>query len=315
MLTVDMLRQNSALSGLTDEQLTAIATMSQNDENAVIGRRIGELHGQYDKDIFEITGLKKKDAEKSYDYNKRILNEYKAKIEAQKGLQSQLDAANGKIAELQGKIDAGNLDEEAKKQLNDYKQQVTQLQSKLAAETAKLQAKEAEMGKALQGAYIDFAFERATAGLKFKAGITEAIQKTLISAAKAEVLSKGTPDFVDDGNGGKKLVMRGADGNTLLNPKNNLNPYTIEELVRESSIKDVLDAAVRQTGGGTGDNGGKGGAGGSELDLSAAKTQVEADNIISKYLLSQGLTTDSQEYADKLIELRNEAEISKLPIR
>lgn len=315
MLTVDMLRQNSALSGLTDEQLTAIATMSQNDENAVIGRRIGELHGQYDKDIFEITGLKKKDAEKSYDYNKRILTEYKAKIEAQKGLQSQLDIANSKIAELQGKIDAGNLDEEAKRQLNDYKQQVTQLQSKLAAETAKLQAKETEMAKALQGAYVDFAFERVTAGLKFKAGITDTIQKTLISAAKAEVLSKGTPDFVDDGNGGKKLVMRGADGNMLLNPKNNLNPYTIEELVRESSIKDVLDTAMRQPGGGTGSDGGNGGAGGSELDLSAAKTQVEADNMISKYLLSQGLTTDSQEYADKLIELRNEAEVSKLPIR
>ena len=315
MLTVDMLRQNSALSGLTDEQLTAIATMSQNDENAVIGRRIGELHGQYDKDIFEITGLKKKDAEKSYDYNKRILTEYKAKIEAQKGLQSQLDAANSKVAELQGKIDAGNLDEEAKRQLNDYKQQVTQLQSKLAAETAKLQAKEAEMGKALQDAYVDFAFERATAGLKFKAGISEGIQKTLISAAKAEVLAKGTPDFVDDGNGGKKLVMRGADGNTLLNPKNNLNPYTIEELVRESTIKDVLDTTVRQTGGGTSGGGSNSGAGGSELDLSAAKTQVEADNMISKYLLSQGLTTDSQEYADKLIELRNEAEVSKLPIR
>ena len=315
MLTVDMLRQNSALSGLTDEQLTAIATMSQNDENAVIGRRIGELHGQYDKDIFEITGLKKKDAEKSYDYNKRILTEYKAKIEAQKGLQSQLDAANSKVAELQGKIDAGNLDEEAKRQLNDYKQQVTQLQSKLAAETAKLQAKETEMSKALQDAYIDFAFERATAGLKFKAGISEGIQKTLISAAKAEVLAKGTPDFVDDGNGGKKLVMRGADGNTLLNPKNNLNPYTIEELVRESTIKDVLDTTVRQTGGGTSGGGSNSGAGGSELDLSAAKTQVEADNMISKYLLSQGLTTDSQEYADKLIELRNEAEVSKLPIR
>ena len=315
MLAVDMLRQNSALSGLTDEQLTAIATMSQNDENAVIGRRIGELHGQYDKDIFEITGLKKKDAEKSYDYNKRILTEYKAKIEAQKGLQSQLDAANSKVAELQGKIDAGNLDEEAKRQLNDYKQQVTQLQSKLAAETAKLQAKEAEMGKALQGAYVDFAFERATAGLKFKAGISEGIQKTLISAAKAEVLAKGTPDFVDDGNGGKKLVMRGADGNTLLNPKNNLNPYTIEELVRESTIKDVLDTTVRQTGGGTSGGGSNSGAGGSELDLSTAKTQVEADNMISKYLLSQGLTTDSQEYADKLIELRNEAEVSKLPIR
>ncbi len=36
MLTVDILKQNTKLSGLSDEQLNAIATMSQNDENTVI---------------------------------------------------------------------------------------------------------------------------------------------------------------------------------------------------------------------------------------------------------------------------------------
>ena len=57
MLTVDMLKQNGTLAGLTDEQLTAIATMSQNDENTVIGTKIGALHGQYDTDILGITGI------------------------------------------------------------------------------------------------------------------------------------------------------------------------------------------------------------------------------------------------------------------
>ena len=70
MLTVEMLRQNTSLAGLTDAQLTAIATMSQNDENTVIGTRIGALHGQYDADILSITGIKKNDGEKvSYTYD------------------------------------------------------------------------------------------------------------------------------------------------------------------------------------------------------------------------------------------------------
>ena len=37
MLTIEMLRQSSALTGLTDTQLSAIAEMSRNDENTVIG--------------------------------------------------------------------------------------------------------------------------------------------------------------------------------------------------------------------------------------------------------------------------------------
>lgn len=59
MLTIEMLRQNSALAGLSDAQLTAIAEMSKNDENTVIGTKIGALHGQYDTDIFNVTGVKR----------------------------------------------------------------------------------------------------------------------------------------------------------------------------------------------------------------------------------------------------------------
>lgn len=79
MLTIEMLRQSSDLAGLTDNQLNAIAEMSRNDENTVIGTKIGALHGQYDTDILDITGIKKKDGEKSYDYAKRVLGEYKLK--------------------------------------------------------------------------------------------------------------------------------------------------------------------------------------------------------------------------------------------
>jgi hypothetical protein len=45
MLTIEMLQQSSALAGLTAEQYTAIAEMSRNDENTVIGTKIGALHG------------------------------------------------------------------------------------------------------------------------------------------------------------------------------------------------------------------------------------------------------------------------------
>lgn len=315
MLTIEMLRQSSALTGLTDDQLNAIAEMSRNDENTVIGTKIGALHGQYDTDILNITDIKKKDGEKSYDYAKRVLGEYKAKAESAKTIQTQLTAAQVQVAELQSKLEKGAGDETLKQQLKDAKAQVTQLQTQLQTKETEFNTKKAEFDKTIKDTHVDYAFQAATAGLKFKSGITEPIQKTLLNAAKAEVFAKGTPDFIEDGQGGKKLVIRGADGNILNNPKNNLNPYTMQELVMETSLKDVIDTGRQQTGGGTGGFGsGSGGTGGT-LDLSGIKSQVEADKAIEAYLLANGLTRDSQKFADQSMQLRTENNVASLPIR
>lgn len=315
MLTIEMLRQSSDLAGLTDNQLNAIAEMSRNDENTVIGTKIGALHGQYDTDILNITGIKKKDGEKSYDYAKRVLGEYKTKAESAKTIQTQLTAAQAQVAELQSKLEKGAGDETLKQQLKDAKAQVTQLQTQLQTKETEFNTKKAEFDKTIKDTHVDYAFQAATAGLKFKSGITEPIQKTLLNAAKAEVLAKGTPDFIEDGQGGKKLVIRGADGNILNNPKNNLNPYTLQELVMETSLKDVVDTGRQQTGGGTGGFGsGSGGTGGT-LDLSGIKSQVEADKAIEAHLLANGLTRDSQEFADQSMQLRTENNVASLPIR
>lgn len=317
MLTIDMLRQNSALAGLTDVQVNAIAEMSRNDENTVIGTKIGALHGQYDTDIFSITGIKKNDGEKSYDYAKRVLNEYKTKAGSTQDLQQKLDAANKKVTDLEKKIESGEGDAALRQQLKDTKAQVSQLQSQLQTKETEFNTQKKELEDNIKNVHVDYAFQAAVSGLKFKSGITENVQNVLLKSAKAEVLTKGTPDFIDDGQGSKKLVLRGQDGNILNNPKNNLNPYTLQELILETSLKDVIDTGRQQIGGGTGGQGGQGGQGGSEvtLDLSSVKSQVEADKAIETYLLHTGLTRDSQEFADKSLEIRNDNNISQLPIK
>lgn len=317
MLTIDMLRQNSALAGLTDVQVNAIAEMSRNDENTVIGTKIGALHGQYDTDIFSITGIKKNDGEKSYDYAKRVLNEYKTKAGSTQDLQQKLDAANKKVTDLEKKIESGEGDAALRQQLKDTKAQVSQLQSQLQTKETEFNTQKKELEDNIKNVHVDYAFQAAVSGLKFKSGITDNVQNVLLKSAKAEVLTKGTPDFIDDGQGGKKLVLRGQDGNILNNPKNNLNPYTLQELILETSLKDVIDTGRQQTGGGTGGQGGQGGQGdsGVTLDLSSVKSQVEADKAIETYLLHTGLTRDSQEFADKSLEIRNDNNISQLPIK
>lgn len=317
MLTIEMLRQNASLTGLTDAQLTAIAEMSRNDENTVIGTKIGALHGQYDSDILSITGIAKNNGEKSYDYAKRVLNDYKSQISSTATVQAQLANAQKEVQTLKDKLAAGAGDETLKQQLKDAKAQVTQLQTQLTTKETEYNDAKAKLEGQIKDVHVDYAFQAATSALKFKAGITEGVQKILLASAKAEVLAKGTPDFVDDGKGGKTLVFRGADGNVLNNPANNLNPFTVQELVMQTSIKDVIDTGKQQHGGGTNPivtvTGG--GSGATLLDLSNVKNQLDADKAIESYLLSNGLTRDSAEFAEQSLQLRTENKVNELPIR
>ena len=309
-----MLNQSESLKGLTDAQKLAITTLSSNDEATVIGTKIGALHGQYDADILSISGISKADGEKTYDYLKRVLGDYKTKLDGTKTLSAQLEAQKKKVTELEAKLAAGGSDEAVKQQLKDARHQVTQLQTQLTAKTEELDNAKKDYEKKEKDLQVGFAFTNATAGIKFKADVSEPVRKILLAAAKDEILAKGTPDFVDDGNGGKKLVLRDAAGNTLNNPKNNLNPYTIEELVMETSLKDVIDTGKQQPGGGTQPNPSPNHRT-VNLDLSTAKTQQEADIQIENYLLSTGLTRDNVEFGNKALEIRNENNVSDLPIR
>lgn len=315
MITIEMLNQNAALSTLTDAQKAAITEISKNDEATVIGTKIGALHGQYDADILNVSGIAKAEGEKSYDYLKRVLGDYKTKLDGTKTLSAQLEAQKNKVAELEAKLAAGGSDEALKQQLKDARHQVTQLQTQLTAKTGELDRAKKDYEQKEKDLQVGFAFTNATAGIKFKADVSEPVKKILLAAAKDEILAKGTPDFIDDGNGGKKLVLRDAAGNTLNNPKNNLNPYTIEELVMETSLKDVIDTGRQQPGGGTVPPVKPNGGSGTTLDLSGVKTQLEADTQIENYLLSTGLTRDNAEFGNKVLEIRNENNVSELPIR
>lgn len=314
MITIEMLNQSESLKVLTDAQKLAITTLSSNDEATVIGTKIGALHGQYDADILSISGISKADGEKTYDYLKRVLGDYKTKLDGTKTLSAQLEAQKKKVTELEAKLAAGGSDEAVKQQLKDARHQVTQLQTQLTTKTEELNKAKKDYEQKEKDLQVGFAFTNATAGIKFKADVSEPVKKILLAAAKDEILAKGTPDFIDDGKGGKKLVLRDAAGNTLNNPKNNLNPYTIEELVMETSLKDVIDTGKQQSGGGTQPNPSPNHRT-VNLDLSTAKTQQEADVQIENYLLSTGLTRDNVEFGNKALEIRNENNVSSLPIR
>lgn len=309
MITQEMIKANAVLAGLTPEQVTAITTLSKNDEEVTIGKRIGELHGSYDNDILSVTSVAKKDGEKSYDYLKRVLSDFKSKAADREDLKAKLAEQVKKTEDLQKLVDGG--DSALAKQLKDEKDLTAQLKGKLAEKDTALADAKKDYDAKLLDFRVNSAFDSVFGGLTFRADITDPVKAAMKLAAKNEILARGTFSFNEATN---SLELRNDKGEILRNQANNMNPYTLAELVGETSIKDVLQKP--KAGGGTmPPKGGGGGGADNLLDLSTAQTQSDADELIAKHLATKGFTVDSAEYWEQYSKIRTDNNVSALPMR
>ena len=316
-LTKEIILQNEGLKTLTPEQLQAIETLSTNDENAVIAKKVGEIHGAYEKDFAEF-GFKKPEGWRSKEGKTQIYHYVKEevlpKLTGVKELETKLSTAEGKVKELETKIAAGATDETVKQQLKDAQKQFGDLQKQYNTEKADWENKVKTEQEKLNSTLVDFEFQKSLTGLKFKdeTALPGPVKEAFINNVKNEILGSFKPDFVQNGNG-KTLVFRDANGEIVTNPNNALNPTTVSDLLSKK-LEPILDSKKQQGGAGAG---GKGAAGaGQTVDLASAKTQVEADTIIRTSLMEQGFKRGTPELSAKQAELRKENSefISKLPI-
>lgn len=317
-LTTELLNANAALSGLTDEQKTAIVEMSKNDETAVIGQKTGEIYGGLDADILAASGIAKNGAEKTYDYAKRVIGEIKGQAGNAAELQTKVSELEKEKTRLESVIAKGGVDAETKRQLDQAKADLANVTKEFTDLKTKYDTAKSEHEKALFGMKIDGEFAKATAGLKFKADLPASVTSVLTEQAIAKVKAMN-PEYIDDGNGGKTLAFM-ENGAVKRNPENNLRPFTAAELVaKELSTMGVLETGRKQTGAGSqGGQGGNGGNGsGGTVDLSGARTQDEAHEIIAKQLMAAGKINGSKEFNDAMQQAwkDNRDVIKALPIR
>jgi len=315
MLTEEIISGIPVLKDLTPEQKAAIVETSKNDETSVIAKTIGGLHGQYDTDVLTTSGIAKKEGEKSYDYTKRVIEALKVKAEGTKEINSQLEALKAEKLDLENKIKAGSQDETLKQQLNDATAQVKQMQAALTEKETTLAQQKTEFDSKLKDFKFDAEFGKAVSGIKFKPGMDDKeIREALLENAKAQVKAMGTPEFINK-NGEDVLVIRDKDGNVLYNPQNNLKEYTLSELLTtKTALAKAIDAGREGAGAGTGANP-QGKGAGSLINIASAKTQVEADEMISKYLGEQGISSIDPAYSAKSLEIRQENKVGELPIK
>lgn len=309
-LTQALLKANSVLAGLTDEQIAAIVTLSTNDEATVIGQRIGELHGQYDNDVLSVTGIAKNQSEKTYDYVKRVLGEYKTKLANLPALEKSINDLKQEKTDLEKQIRENTTDAALKQKLADTEKKLTDLQGMYDTDKANFEAKKVELEGTLAQVKIENHFDNALSSLKFKASIPESVRQVVINSAKQQLLTTTKPEFVKGADGKESLIFRDANGQIMNNPENKLNPYSAAELLKKN-LSDIIDVGQQKPG--TGSKPGQPNS--NVLDLSGARTQVEADEAIQKHLLELGYVKTKADFSTKHTELRKELEVDKLPIR
>ena len=312
MITNEMLAADAALSGLTDEQRNAIVLMSKNDEEVTIGNRFREVYNQLDATIAKETGIARNGDEKTYLYLERAAKTLAAKANSVDGLNVKINDLTKERDKLQKALEEGG-DDATKKQLAQAVKDLDAVRKQYDTLKGEYDQQKAAHAAELMGVRIDNELAGAMSGLKFKSEFPQAAVDTLTAQALAKV--KGmSPEFIDDGQGGKRLVFKGADGEIQRNPENHLEPYTAAELVaKELRAMGILDEGRRQQGGGTKPPVGGGGSS-SSVDVSMARTQNEAQEMIAKSLMQQGMVNGSKEFQTAMDEAWQANNIASLPI-
>lgn len=309
MITADILKANEQLAKLTDEQIASIVTLSTNDVNAEIGKKIGELYRQLDTTIDTSTGIARKGDEKTYNYLERAIKELKGSMPNVDEMKGKIKTLTDEKIRLEALIAEGSKDTETAQLLNQAKAELKSTKDLYLGLQTKFDEQAKTHKSELFGLRVENELTNALNGLKFKAEIPANVTKTFVNAAISKV--KGlNPDYVDEVNGGKRLVFRDANGVVISNPTN-LAPYTAAELLG-NELKDIIAIKGAK---GTGTQVDGGGSNNDTVTIGNARTQQEAMTIISKSLCAQGLTAGSKEFQTKLDAAWAENKVKSLPVK
>lgn len=315
MLTKEIIKSNKGLEGLTDEQLNILVTLSQNDENNVIGAKFSEVYQKLDATIAKETGIARNGDEKTYNYLERAARELKSQLKSVEPLNAKIAELTSEKQRLEEAIKLGQGNDELKKQLEQAKADFSAVTKQFNDLKKDFEKSNAQHVKELLDVNITNELSKASTGLQFKKDLPSGVTSLILEQTLAKV--KGmNPEFIDNGQGGKILAFKDSTGAILRNPENQLKPFMASELItKELKSMGVLDEGRRASGagsqaqptGGTGD-------GVFTIDISGARTRSEAQDIIATALMQQGLTNGSDKFQEAMDKAWSDNNVSSLPI-
>ena len=317
MITVEMLQQQEALSGLTDAQREAIALLSKNDEDSVIGAKFRDVYNRLDETIARETGVQRNGDEKTYNYLERAARELAAKANSVEGLNIKIHDLTAERDRFKKAVEDGVVDEKVKKDLQQAQRDLQSVTEQYNTLKSAFDKQKADHAAELINFRIDNELAAAKGSIKFKAELPQTATDVLMQQAIAKIKNL-KHDFIDDGNGGQRLVFKDANDAIMRNAEKQLEPITIGDLLtKELKAMGVLDEGRQAAGGGTKTPKVSSTENGIVIDLSGVRSQNEAQELIAQTLMKQGLVNGSKEFQEALDKVwaDNNNNISTLPIR
>jgi hypothetical protein len=259
------------------EEKTFLDNYGKKIEEEVIPGKISELHTRYDDDIFSVTGMRKNPTEKTYEFTKRVLAEFKTKAEKTAILEKE-------IADLKKQLADGTGDKKTLADLEAVQKAYSELQKTNEKEVSDLK-------KTAEQREVRYQLTSALTGYAYKKGISEPVRKAFVDQVISELTSIAE---LREG----KLVFLDKAGNPMRNPHNSLNPYSAKELMDER-LKEIIDVGRKIEGGPGIENEIV-----KEYDKQGKITKialvipdsVKTKGDLGKFLVSQKLLRGTQEY-------------------
>ena len=295
------------VEGLSDDQITAIETLSKHDEQSVIDKRIGEIYGQLDNDVKEVTGLEKPSGIKTYEFIKNTIADFKGKAESAQTRETEITTLKGEIRDLKEKIKAGTGDEKLKNDLKTAQEELQRVQDTYKTEKQQWEGKVSEKENELKSFQVRSKLENAAASLKFKPSdiIPEDVKALTVKNAINQILETHTYEEYEG-----QMVFKNKAGEVIRDKDNGLAPMTPEKML-STPLASILEEGKPGGGGGGKPPAGKTPA----TSIKNARTQIEAGEVIEKDLAARGLAKGTKNYQEEYDKIWAENEVSKLPIK
>lgn len=320
-LDIETIKKQSALSDLSDEQMSAIVTLSTNSEKQTVQEAIAEKTRDFwdklDADIKEVYGKDKPREVKSWELLKQTLTEAKEKAESASTAASQLEELKNAKQQLEEQLKSGDKSGALSKQIERLQQQIADKDNQLEGLRTQVQTKEEEYKTRLaeEQAKLDkYQFENhmdsALKGVKFKDSIPESIREQYIQSAKERVLSKYDRDWVEE-NGKRIPVFRDEKGHIVTNPDNLQKPLQPHELL----MSEIKDALADDGKGGAGTKPSAGARGKSVVVTGNPTTKIEATRLIHETLMQQGIAAGTDKFHTEERRLYTEMGVEDLPLK
>lgn len=294
----ELLNESEVLKGLSDEQKSAIVTLSENEQRKSFDQKFLEILSGIDETVKSVTGKGKNTNEKTTEYVKRSISE---QIEHTDSLVKEYDA---KMAELKEQIaKGGDIDSIVSKKDSE----IESVKKEYMALKAEFDTFRDQSAKELSKSRIDGAFNAAINGINF----VDMNQSTL-DAVKSQVLEslhKMNPSF-ETIDGKEAIVFHDENGVVMLNKKKNLTAFSVADMVRDTFDKYGVIAEESAKSG----NGGRGGRPAGTKVFSGASTKTEATSLIQGELAKKGLVRGTEAYDKAYKEICDCEEYRQLPL-